>query len=168
MLECLHYNQEIKYMENSLTTAASDFFFSPANLANSGTILGRAYYHRTGREALTCGLAGSALLLVQTVASAAAIPIQILAGVFSCLCQFLKGEYKEGRNELINGFSTSGKHVFSLILSPCASIVVALLLIANLPHILSTWNTYSQWWDPDSKYWGINLGEDGLPKIFHS
>jgi len=129
---------------NSITENTSDLLSKPGNMATGA--LSRAYYSTSGKDEVIYSLSASALLLSQAITSIAAIPIQILAGIFSCLYRFSKSEWAEGCNELANGFITSGKHFVRPPVLLVVSIGITLVTIICFPKFISTRNTYNEWW----------------------
>lgn len=76
----------------------------------------------------------------QVVASAVAIPFQILAGIFSCINQWTAGNWQQGASELGLGVATSLVHIPVAIVASVAVAVGSVFTVLTSPYLLAKWN----------------------------
>lgn len=125
-------------LNNSWVDPCCEFFLLPDKWADTNKVYS-ACQGKAGKEILQNLARVSAGNLVQTVASAVAIPFQILVGVFSCLHQCARGNWKEGRKEFLWGFITAGLHGVGLVTSPLFAVASALAILVGSPYFIAKW-----------------------------
>lgn len=76
----------------------------------------------------------------QVVASAVAIPFQILAGIFSCINQWTAGNWHQGMSELGLGVATAGAHALVAVVASVAVAVGSVFTVLTSPYLLAKWN----------------------------
>lgn len=123
---------------NCFVKESSDFFLRPTTqfiekIEKMPKDTGKLYCVQSG---LYC--AGA---LVQTVASAVAVPLQLIAGIFSALNQAVQRQWSLAGKELKEGISTAFVHTVCCVANSLIFLGKATALLVLSPWVVARWDT---------------------------
>jgi len=120
----------------SIAENTGNFFGTPGSIAEKWHDWSKDCGN-AGQRRIMYGASSALLHLSQSIASAVALPFCLIAGIVFCARECLRGEWRQGGMELLDGVLTGVIHVAVLMPLSLLSTVTGLLsVIKDLPHNL--------------------------------